>query len=220
MNSLRTLKIVLSILFALLGGSGVYLAWLSIAVARLENTLYEQANEPTGSVLWGQACAQARRLARIANWDPATLDLAGRVFLQQSELETESPRLKISALREAKNYLEHSSQLRPTWPYTRLNLARIEFELDANGPWAARLDKALALNLRGNALALDLLRFRRRLGLHLTGELARQVEANFSSALRDAPEEMVRAATDLGRREWACAEPINTNVKTLCANMR
>ncbi len=218
---MRTVKLALSFLLTLLAGSGLYLAWLNIAVTRLENTLYEQAmGGQARTPLWAQACVQARRLAAAASWDAATLDLAGRIFLQQSEMESESPRLKIAALREAKGYLDRATNLRPTWPYTRLNLARVEFELDANGPWPDRLQQAFALNLRGNALSVDLLKFRRRLGLHLTGDLARQAEANFSSALREAPEEMVHAAIDLGRREWACAQPVNAQVKTLCISYR
>jgi hypothetical protein len=217
---MRSVKIALTGLLAVLASSGIYLAWLSIASTRLENTLYEQSSGNADLGLWASAPAQARRLASVASWDPTILDLAGRVFLQQSDIEIESPRLKIAALREAKVYLERSATLRPTWPYTRLNLARVEFELDANGPWEQHLQRALALNLRGNALSVDLLRFRRRLGLHLTGEIARQVEANFATALSDAPEEMVRAAVDLGRREWACAQPVNASVKKFCVYIR
>ena len=210
------LKYVLSVALAVLASAGLYVAWLGVATSRLENLLYAQANGALEPTRWSEALVQASALADAASWDAATLDLVGRVFLLDAESQT-TPKANIEALRKAQGYLERSALQRPTWPYTRLNLARVAFALDAHGQWEAQLKHALALNLRGTFLQIDLLKFRRQLGLRLTGELARAVEQNFVQALRDAPHEMIRAAVDLGRKEWACATPINSQVKALCA---
>lgn len=211
----RALNYLLSVALALLASAGLYVAWLSVATSRLENMLYAQANGELESSRWNQARLQASALAKAASWDAATLDLVGRVFLLDAE-STTTPKANIQALRKAQGYLERSAFQRPTWPYTRLNLARVAFALDAHGPWEAQLKHALALNLRGTFLQIDLLKFRRQLGLRLSGELARAVEQNFVQALLDAPDEMVRAAIDLGRKEWACAAPISSRVQELC----
>ena len=213
------LKCLLSAGLAALASAGMYVAWLSVATSRLENLLYAQANGALEPSRWSQAPVQARALAHAAGWDAATLDLAGRVFLLDAE-SAPTPKASIQALREAQGYLERAALQRPTWPYTRLNLARVAFALDAHGPWEGQLKQALALNLRGTFLQIDLLKFRRQLGLRLTGELARAVEQNFAQALQDAPYEMVHAAVDLGRKEWACATPLNNEVKALCAASR
>ncbi len=210
------LKSVFSLAIAALAIAGIYLAWLSVATTRLENLLYAKANDELEPSRWEQAQLQASALANAASWDAATLDLVGRVFLLDAESQT-TPKANIQALRKAQSYLERAAAQRPTWPYTRLNLARVAFALDVHGPWEIELKHALALNLRGNFLQIDLLKFRRQLGLRLNGELARAVEQNFVQALEDAPDEMVRAAVDLGRKEWACATPINRHVKAVCA---
>ena len=215
----RALKYLLSVALALLASAGLYIAWLSVATSRLENLLYAQASGELESGRWNQARLQASALANAASWDAATLDLVGRVFLLDAE-STATPKANIQALRKAQDFLERSAAQRPTWPYTRLNLARVAFALDAHGPWEAQLKQALALNLRGTFLQIDLLKFRRKLGLRLTGELARAVEQNFAQALQDAPDEMVRAAIDLGRKEWACATPVSSRVRELCAANR
>ena len=212
-------KVLLSVALAVLASAGLYVAWLGLATSRLENLLYAQANGALEPTRWSEACAQASALANAAGWDAATLDLVGRVFLLDAELAV-TPKANIQSLRKAQGYLERAALQRPTWPYTRLNLARVAFALDAHGSWEAQLKHALALNLRGTFLQIDLLKFRRQLGLRLTGELARAVEENFVQALREAPYEMVRAAVDLGRKEWACATPINSEVKTQCAAYR
>lgn len=215
----HALKLLASTAFALLASAGLYVAWLSVATSRLESLLYAQQSGELEARLWSAAKVQASVLANAAGWDAATLDLAGRVFVLEAETAA-TPKAKIQALRKAQSYLERAAIQRPTWPYTRLNLARVAFALDAHGSWQAELKHALSLNLRGTFLQIDLLKFRRQLGLRLTGELARAVEQNFVQALQDAPYEMVRAAVDLGRKEWACATPINSYVKTLCANTR
>ena len=202
-----------------MASAGLYVAWLSVATSRLEKVLYEQASGVVDSRRWSEARTQASVLANAAAWDGATLDLAGRVFLLDAE-SAATPKTNIQALRKAQDYLEQAARQRPTWPYTRLNLARVAFALDAHGSWKAQLEQALSLNLRGTFLQIDLLKFRRQLGLRLNGELARAVERNFEQALRDAPDEMVRAAVDLGRKEWACATPISRDVKALCAANR
>lgn len=212
-------KVLLSVALAVLASAGLYVAWLGLATSRLENLLYAQANGALEPTRWSEACAQASALANAAGWDAATLDLVGRVFLLDAELAV-TPKANIQSLRKAQGYLERAALQRPTWPYTRLNLARVAFALDAHGSWEAQLKHALALNLRGTFLQIDLLKFRRQLGLRLTGELARAVEENFVQALREAPYEMVRAAVDLGRKEWACATPINSEVKAQCAAYR
>ena len=213
----RTLKYLISVAFALLASAGLYVAWLSVATSRLENLLYAQASGELESRRWNEVRSQASALANAAGWDAATLDLAGRVFLLDAELAS-TPKTNIQALRKAQGYLERAAVQRPTWPYTRLNLARVAFALDAHGSWQEQLKHALSLNLRGTFLQIDLLKFRRQLGLRLTGQLARAVEQNFVQALQDAPDEMVRAAVDLGRKEWACAQPVNRRVKVLCVN--
>lgn len=213
----RALKFLLSLALAILASAGLYVAWLSVATSRLENLLYAQASGELDSRRWNEAKLQASALANAAGWDAATLDLAGRVFLLDAE-SASTPQVNIQALRKAQGYLERAALQRPTWPYTRLNLARVVFALDVHGGWEKQLEHALALNLRGTFLQIDLLKFRRQLGLRLTGQLARAVEQNFVQALQDAPDEMVRAAVDLGRKEWACATPINRRVKLLCVN--
>ena len=210
------MKLLISLALALLAVGGLYVGWLSVATSRLENLLYAQANGQLESGRWQESQVQASRLANAAGWDAATLDLAGRVFLLNAESAT-TPKANIQALRKAQSYLERAAVLRPTWPYTRLNLARVAFALDVHGAWDVQLKQALALNLRGTLLQIDLLKLRRQLGLRLTGELARAVEQNFVQALQDAPYEMVHAAIDLGRKEWACATPISSQVKALCA---
>ncbi len=215
----RVLKYLVSVALAMLASIGLYVAWLSVATSRLENLLYTQANSESVEPSWSDARSQASALAHAASWDGATLELAGRVYLLDAELAG-TPKENIQALRKAQGYLESAAKLRPSWPYTRLNLARVAFALDAHGPWQAQLRQALALNLRGTFLQIDLLKFRRQLGLRLNGELARAVEQSFIQALNDAPDEMVRAAVDLGRKEWACARPINRDIKALCAATR
>ncbi len=214
-----TLKFLLSSVLAVLASAGLYLAWLSVATTRLENLLYEQAYGHLEPKLWSNARLQAGTLANAASWDASTLDLAGRIYLLDSEFAT-TPKATINALRNAQRYLENAAKLRPSWPYTRLNLARVAFELDAHGPWQAQLEQALKLNLRGTFLQIDLLKFRRKLGLRLNGELARAVEQSFSQALQDSPDEMVRAALNLGRKEWACATPNNEEIEKICMNIR
>jgi hypothetical protein len=215
----RVQKYLVSVALAMLAIAGLYVASLSVATSRLENLLYAQADSQSVGPSWNDARSQASALANAASWDGAALDLAGRVYLLDAEF-ARTPKENIQALRKAQSYLESAAKLRPSWPYTRLNLARVAFALDAHGPWQAHLKHALALNLRGTFLQLDLLKFRRQLGLRLTGELARAVEQSFAQGLVDAPDEMVRAAVDLGRKEWACATPINSQVKTLCAAAR
>ena len=212
-------KLLFSLALAMLASVGLYIAWLSVATLRLENVLYERANGNLELLRWNEALLQAEVLADAASWDGATLDLVGRVFLSDAESAV-TPKANIQALRKAQGYLQRAAALRPSWPYTRLNLARVAFALDANGPWESQLRHALALNLRGTFLQIDLLKFRRQLGLRLGGELARAVEQSFTQGLRDAPDEMVRAAVNLGRKEWACATPINRQVQALCVTNR
>lgn len=212
-------KLLFSLALAMLASVGLYIAWLSVATLRLENVLYERANGNLELLRWNEALLQAEVLADAASWDGATLDLVGRVFLLDAESAV-TPKANIQALRKAQGYLQRAAALRPSWPYTRLNLARVAFALDANGPWESQLRHALALNLRGTFLQIDLLKFRRQLGLRLGGELARAVEQSFTQGLRDAPDEMVRAAVNLGRKEWACATPINRQVQALCVTNR
>ena len=212
-------KIFFSLALAILASAGLYIAWLSVATLRLENVLYERANGTLELLRWDEALVQADMLADVASWDGATLDLVGRVFLLDAE-SAATPKANIQALRKAQGYLERAAVLRPSWPYTRLNLARVAFALDANGQWESQLRQALALNLRGTFLQIDLLKFRRQLGLRLGGDLARAVEQSFTQGLRDAPHEMVRAAVNIGRKEWACATPINPQVRTLCLASR
>ena len=214
-----SLKYLVSTVLAILASAGLYLAWLSVATTRLENLLYAQAYEHLEPTHWSSAPLQASALANAASWDAATLDLAGRVFLLDAEFAN-TPKRNIYSLRKAQRYFENAAKLRPSWPYTRLNLARVTFALDAHGPWEAQLEQALKLNLRGTFLQIDLLKFRRQLGLHLNGELARAVEQSFSQALQDSPDEMVRAALNLGRKEWACATPNNEEIKRICMSTR
>ncbi len=215
----RALKYLLSMAFAVLASAGLYIAWLAVATSRLENVLYARTNGELDSERWNDAISQAEALANVAGWDATTLDLVGRVFLLDAEFAT-TPKANVQTLRKAQGYLERAAAQRPTWPYTRLNLARAIFELDPYGPWEVELKHALDLNLRGTFLQIDLLRFRRQLGLHLTGELARAVEQNFVQALQETPGEMVGAAVELDRKEWACANPINRQVKAFCASSR
>ncbi len=208
-------KYLLSLAFAVLAAAGFYVAWLGVETSRLENVLYARTNGALESESWSEAVVQASALADVAGWDAATLDLAGRVFLLDAELAL-TPKASIQALRKAQGYFVRAAAQRPTWPYTRLNLARVVFELDPYGPWEIELNHALALNLRGTFLQIDLLRFRRQLGLRLTGDLARAVEHSFEQALRETPGEMVGAAIELRHKEWACATPINRQVKAFC----
>ena len=208
-------KYLLSLAFAVLAAAGLYVAWLGVETSRLENVLYARTNGALESESWSEAVVQASALADVAGWDAATLDLAGRVFLLDAELAL-TPKASIQALRKAQGYFVRAAAQRPTWPYTRLNLARVVFELDPYGPWEIELNHALALNLRGTFLQIDLLRFRRQLGLRLTGDLARAVEHSFEQALRETPGEMVGAAIELRHKEWACATPINRQVKAFC----
>ena len=208
-------KYLLSLAFAVLAAAGMYVAWLGIATSRLENVLYTRTNGELESGRWAEAVQQAGTLADAAGWDAATLDLAGRVFLLDAQFAP-TPKVNVQILRKAQSYFERAVAQRPSWPYTRLNLARVLFELDPYGSWEAELKYALALNLRGTFLQIDLLRFRRQLGLRLTGDLARAVEDSFEQALQESPGEMVGAAIDLRRKEWACATPINSQVKAFC----
>ena len=212
-------KLLFSLALAVLASVALYIAWLSVATLRLENVLYERANGNLELLRWNEALRQAEVLADVASWDGGTLDLVGRVFLLDAESAV-TPKANVKALRKARGFLERSAVLRPSWPYTRLNLARVAFALDVNGPWKSQLRHALALNLRGTFLQIDLLKFRRQLGLRLGGDLARAVEQSFAQGLRDAPDEMVRAAVNLGRKEWACATPIDRHVQTLCLTSR
>ncbi len=209
------MKYLFSLVFAVLAAAGLYVAWLGVATARLENVLYTRTNGELESGRWDEAVLQASVLADAAGWDAATLDLAGRVYLLDAEFAP-TPKANIQALRKAQGYFVRAAAQRPSWPYTRLNLARVIFELDPYGPWEVELKHALDLNLRGTFLQIDLLRFRRQLGLRLTGDLARAVERSFEQALQETPGELVGAAVDLRRKEWACATPINRQVKAFC----
>jgi hypothetical protein len=216
-------KLILSLILAGFAATGIYLAWLSIAVSNLENALNhltEASVESTQmATRWRLSATRAREVAARARWDAAVQDLSGRIWLYGADRFSATPRETVENLRVAKQYLERAATLRPTWPYTKLNLARVEFALDAHGVWKTRLQEALASNLRGTFLQIDLMRFRKQLGVRLSGDLARAVEQNFDQALRDAPEEMIRAARSIGRREWACAQPIDQFVKDICARI-
>jgi hypothetical protein len=216
-------KLLISLVLAVFASAGIYLAWLSVAVSNLENalnSLTEASVESTEmATRWLLSAARARQVARLAHWDPAVQDLSGRICLFGAERFGATPKETVAHLRLAKQYLERAALLRPTWPYTKLNLARVEYALDAHGIWKTRLQEALASNLRGTFLQIDLMRFRKQLGVRLSGDLARAVEQNFDQALRDAPEEMIRAARSIGRREWACAQPIDQIVKEICARI-
>jgi hypothetical protein len=219
----NAVKLALSLILSGFALAGIYLAWLSVAVGNLENALNNLSEATVESAqqrtLWLASATRARDVAALATWDPAVQDLTGRLWLFGAEHFAGTPKESVAKLRIAKLYLERAALLRPTWPYTRLNLARVEFALDARGVWKMRLQEALASNLRGTFLQIDLMRFRKRLGTHLSGDLAREVERNFDQALRDAPEEMIRAARSIGRREWACAQPIDKLVKDMCARL-
>jgi hypothetical protein len=209
------LKLALTAGLVLLALSGFYLAWLNVASERAENELsrllghtqLERAN-------WVALNERTQSLVKFAAWDPAVQDLTARVWHLGAQNTT--PRESVRCLRQARIHFQNAIRLRPHWPYSWLNLARVEHALNANGNWPEVLAKALALNLRGQFLQTDLARFRLQLGLKLQGELARSVEANFAQALKDNPWEMVGVAVKLNRPEWACAELKTPEIAASC----
>jgi hypothetical protein len=200
-----------------LAGAGVFITWLSLAVTDAERALDRLAVEGSNAD-WVVAATKLQRVAALSTWDASVQDLAARTWLLGAEKYAQTPSLSISRLRSARSYMRRAVTLRPNWPYSWLNLARIEFGLDRRGVWQTTLQRALSLNLRGTFLQLDLLRFRLQLGSHLNGELARAVEASLARGVLDEPFPMIRAAFEIGRPEWACASPQNSEIKRFCGD--
>lgn len=211
-------KIVLSAILAILAAAGCFMAYLSIVSESIENELYAftERGAQTGVEQWQALTQRSAHLSQLSKFDGATQDLNARVWFFGAEYLSMSPKMQIEALRNARTGFQSAVQLRPLWPYSWLNLARVEFALDARGNWEQVLAKALQLNLRGAFLQMDLMRFRKKLGLRLSGELARAVEASLDQGFADDPDTMVREAIRIGRREWACASPVTSQVQKFC----
>lgn len=212
------IKYVISVVLAALIASGLYIAYLGASSEGLEIDLYALTEQGADARIddWEALTRRSQRLSELAWFDGAIQDLNARVWFFGAEYLPMAPKTQIATLRKARSGFLSAIELRPRWPYSWLNLARVEYGLDARGNWPVVLEKALKLNLRGTFLQMDLMRFRKKLGLRLNGELARAVEASLAKGLADDPEAMVRQAVSLGRREWACASPVNAQVQKFC----
>lgn len=211
------LKWALSAVLAACIAAGFFIAYLGSRSEVIEFELYDLSQPGAAtSEKWQALAERAQRLSRLAPFDGAIQDLNARVWFFGAEYVATSPKAQVQALRKAREGFLAAIRLRPRWPYSWLNLARVEFALDARSDWQSVLSKALVLNLRGAFLQMDLMRFRKKLGLRLNGELARAVEASLAQGMIDNPDILVREAVRLGRREWACAAPITPQVQNIC----
>lgn len=211
-------KYVFSMILAVLIAAGVFAAYLGASSEGLEIDLYALSTQGADASIddWQALAQRSQRLSELAWFDGAAQDLNARVWFFGAEYLSMSPKIQIQTLRKARAGFLSAIKLRPRWPYSWLNLARVEFALDARSDWPAVLDQAIKLNLRGTFLQMDLMRFRKQLGLKLNGELARAVEASLAQGIADEPDTMVREAIRIGRREWACATPVNSQVQKFC----
>ena len=211
-------KLFLSSILAALVAAGIFIAYLGVSSESIEAELYALAEFGVDANVedWQALSQRSQRLSQLAGFDGASQDLNARVWFFGAEYLPMTPKMQIEALRKAREGFLKAIKLRPRWPYTWLNLARVEFALDARGNWEDVLATALRLNLRGTFLQMDLMRFRKKLGLRLNGELARAVEVSLDQGFADDPDAMVREAIRIGRREWACATPVNSQVQKFC----
>jgi hypothetical protein len=202
-------KISLLISLSLCALAGAYIASIGARTRAIERDFNALQDGIFAASVWPELAARADSLAAFAPWDFDPHDLRGRVyFYGAAVLSVDLPRQSIQRFRQAQGSFERAAQLRPTWAYTQLNLARVQFALDVNGPWQNHLWQMLASGPRDLFLQMDLMRFRKDLGQRLQGDLAKAVEASQQLTAQAHPYLMVRLAAKLNRLEWVCANQV------------
>jgi hypothetical protein len=219
LSVLRALLVKISILIILLTCAffGTYVAYIGAKTRAIERDFNAMQDGKLSVSAWPELSLRADRLAAMADWDFDSQDLRGRVYFYGAvAVGVDAPQQLIRRLRHARDSFQRASQLKPSWAYTHLNLARTEFALDVNGPWPQHLQSMLDSGARDLFLQMDLMRFRKDLNERLSGELQEKISAAQQLGIASHPYEMVRLAAELDRLAWACNLK-SAEVQRMCA---
>jgi hypothetical protein len=147
---------------------------------------------------------------QIEQWEAATVldgnwsNLRGRSALLGADFIASTPKEKNTWLRRARDAFVRARERKPSFPHAWLNAARVQFELDRNGPWREYLLAAIDRGVRAPSLQRDLLLLRISLGERVDAELAQRLDQSLALALRDGQLELIPLAMSGQRGDIIC----------------
>jgi hypothetical protein len=119
-----------------------------------------------------------------------------------------TPAARIGALRAARDALHFALARRPSWPYTWLLLAQVEYALEPRGQDAPiALGTALDLGVRGMLLQRQLLELRLEAARWLPEALQERAQQALRLGIRDHGSDLAMHLRLGQGMAWVCADP-------------
>jgi hypothetical protein len=203
----RAIALLLGVVLIAIGWRELRYGWNEQAFARQLDELHARSRTESSDafakdfLLLDQQIAQWEVGTRIdGNWS----NLRGRSALLGADFIATTPKEKNTWLRLARDAFARARERKPSVAHAWLNGARVQFELDRNGPWRDYLIAALERGVRAPSLQRDLLLLRISLGERVDAELAKRLDHSLGLALRDGQLELIPLAVNGQRGDIIC----------------